>query len=321
VVTAHHVLVVQPLHPQAIAVLDARPDVSYTVVTDASERNLLALVAAAEAITIRDARLPTTVLEAARRLKVISRHGVGYDSIPIAMCTARGIPVTVVGTANTVSVAEHAMYLLLAAARAGIELDAATRDGDFAVRQRVQGVELHGRTLLLIGYGRIGREVGRRAAAFGMRIRAFDPLVNTPDPDVELVPALEDGLRTADVVSLHVPLTDATRHLIGERELALLPPGAILVNTGRGGLVDEAALLSSVQSGQLRGAGLDVFEVEPLPATAPLLAERRIVVSPHAASLTDEGLIAMGLATVANALAGIDGTLDPDDVVNPEVLA
>ena len=135
--TAHHVLVVQPLHPQAIAVLDARPDVSYTVVTDASERNLLAHIADVEAITIRDARLPGAVVDAAGRLKVISRHGVGYDSIPIAMCTARGIPVTVVGTANTVSVAEHAMYLLLAAARAGIELDAATRHGDFAVRQRV----------------------------------------------------------------------------------------------------------------------------------------------------------------------------------------
>ncbi|MGH9270036.1 MAG: NAD(P)-dependent oxidoreductase, partial [Ilumatobacteraceae bacterium] len=132
---------------------------------------------------------------------------------------------------------------------------------------------------------------------------------------------LDDGLRDADVVSLHVPLTNATRHLIGAPQLALLPPGAIVVNTARGGLIDEAALLASVRNGHLRGAGLDTFEVEPLPADSPLLLERRIVLSPHSAALTEEALIAMGRTTVANALAGIDGTLDRALVANPAVLS
>jgi D-3-phosphoglycerate dehydrogenase len=318
----HQVLVVQPLHPRAMAALDARPDVVYTVVTDTSESNLLAHVADADAITIRDAALPGSVVAAAQHLKVISRHGVGYDSIPIAMCTERGVPVTVVGTANSVSVAEQTMLLMLAAARVAIELDSATRRGDFSIRGRLLGVELHGRTLLLVGYGRIGREVARRAVAFGMRVRAVDPYVTVaPDVGVELVADLDDGLQAADVVSLHVPLTDATRHLIGARQLALLPPGAIVVNTGRGGLVDEAALLANIRSGHLHGAGLDTFETEPLPADSPLVDERRIVLSPHSAALTEQAMIAMGLATVANALAGIDGTLNRDVVVNPQVLS
>ena len=317
----HRVLVVQPLHPRAMAALDTRSDVEYTVVTDASEGNLLAHAAEVDAITIRDAVLPVSVLDAAPALKVVSRHGVGYDSIPISTCTARGVPVTVVGTANTVSVAEHTMFLVLAAARAGIELDASVRQGDFAARTRLPGVELRGRTLLIVGYGRIGAAVAVRARAFGMHVVVFDPYLATePDAGVEVVPDLDDGLRIADIVSLHVPLTEQTRHLIGARELALLRPGAILVNTARGGLVDEQALLAAVRAGHLHGAGLDTFETEPLASDSPLLAERRIVLSPHSAALTEEALIAMGLATVANALAGIDGTLDPALVVNPQVL-
>jgi len=265
--------------------------------------------------------LPRSVVVAAPNLRVVSRHGVGYDSIPLEECTARGIPVTVVGAANTVSVAEQTMLLLLAAARSTIELDASTRAGDFAARTRVRGVQLQGRTLLLIGYGRIGREVATRALAFGMRVRVVDPdLRGAPGPGVEVVDDLDAALRSAHAVSLHVPLTPATHHLLGARELALLPPGAIVVNASRGGLVDETALLERLRDGHLHGAGLDTFETEPLPPGSPLLSERRIALSPHSAALTEEALVAMGLATVANALAGIDGTLDRGVVVNPEVL-
>ena len=314
-----HVLVVQPLHADATALLDARDDVEYTVLTDFSEQSLLAHVDRADAMTIRDAPLPRSVVAAGRRLKVISRHGVGHDNIPIDACTEAGIPVTLVGPANTVSVAEQTMLLMLAAARVAIELDASVRDGDFAVRGRVTGVELCGRTLLLVGYGRIGREVARRAAAFGMRVCVFDPYVTSTTDPVELIGDLDTSLARADVTSLHVPLTHETRNMIGERELALMPSGAILVNASRGGLVDEQALVASVQSGHLHGAGLDTFAVEPLPADSPLLAERRIVLSPHSAALTEQAMVAMGVTTVANALAALDGRLDVELVVNPSV--
>lgn len=316
------VVVVQPLHAEAIALLDRRSDVSYRVLTDWSESELLTHAAEADAITIRDAPLPPSFVEAATNLKVIARHGVGYDNVPIDLCTLRGIPVALVGPANAVSVAEHTMMLMLAAARAAIELDTAVRDGDFAARSRVRGVELRGRTLLLVGYGQIGREVAARAAAFGMRVCVVDPnLASQPSEGIELIAGLDAALRDADVVSLHLPLTDETRGLIGARELDLMPPGSILVNAARGGLVDEVALLDAVRSRHLYGAGIDTFAVEPLSSDSPLLTERRIVLSPHAAALTEEAMVAMGVATVNNALAGIDGTLDPALVVNPSVLA
>jgi D-3-phosphoglycerate dehydrogenase len=223
--------------------------------------------------------------------------------------------------ANAVSVAEHTMLLMLAAARSLIGLDAAVRDGDFAVRSRSRGVELHGRTLALVGYGRIGREVATRAAAFGMRVCVVDPYLATKPEGVELIADLAHALPRADVISLHVPLTGETRGLIGQAELAAMPKGAILVNASRGGVVDEAALLASVRSGHLHGAGLDTFAVEPLPPDSPLLGERRIVISPHAAALTEEAMIGMGRATIENVFAALDGTLDPSVVVNRSVVA
>lgn len=315
------ILVVQPLHRKALELLESRKDVTYELVTDLSEENLLRRVASADAIAIRDAPISKTVLARANGLKVISRHGVGFDNIPVDYCSERGIPVAVVGPVNAVAVAEHTMFLLLSAARVCIGLDAAVREGRFAVRGEVRNVELRGRTLLIIGFGRIGREVARRAAAFGMRILAYDPHpAAPPGDDVAFVETLDDGLRQADAVSLHLPLSDEARNILGRRELALLPKGAIVVNASRGGLLDEDALCEAVASGALHGAGLDTFAVEPPPAASPLLAERRIVLSPHSAALTEDTLIAMGIKTVENAIAGLEGRLDPDLVVNSHVL-
>jgi len=320
-VVIHKLLIVQPLHPEAMALLDGRTDVEFTVITDVSEDNLLANIAGVEAITIRDAALPRSVVDASDCLVVISRHGVGYDNIPLDLCTQRRIPVMLVGAANAVSVAEQTMLLMLAAARVAVELDGAVRRGDFAARSRIVGVELKGRTLVLVGYGRIGREVAVRAAAFGMHVCVVDPNLTSPEPGIEQIASLDVAIARADVVSLHVPLTDETRNLIGARELALMRSGSILINASRGGLVDEVALLDCVRSGHMHGAGLDTFADEPVPADSPLLAESRIVLSPHSAALTEQALIAMGVTTVRNALDGLDGTLDPSMVVNPTALS
>jgi D-3-phosphoglycerate dehydrogenase len=229
--------------------------------------------------------------------------------------------VTVVGDVNAISVAEQTMFLMLAVARGGIALDEAVRRGEFSARSQVIGVELKGRALLIVGFGRIGREVAKRAAAFGMKVLVFDPYADqSAHSGVRFVANLADGLTAADVLSLHVPLGAETRNLIGRTELAALRRGAIVINTARGGIVDEQALLESVADGHLKGAGLDTFEREPLLAQHPLLSERRIVLSPHSAALTEESLLAMGVATARNALAGLDGTLDPALVVNPVTL-
>lgn len=296
--------------------LRERHDIRFTVVTDCSPANLMEHMADADAITVRDAPLPIEVLAAAPNLRVVSRHGVGYDNIPVDYCTSRDIPVTVVGDVNAVSVAEQTMLLILAAARQAIVLDHAMRSGDFAMRSRVVGVQLSGKTLFLIGFGSIGREVAKRAAAFGMTVLAFDPYAERAAAPARFVEALDEGLSLADVVSLHIPLRPMTRNIIGARELALLPEGAIVINTARGGLIDEAALVAALDSGHLRAAGLDTFAVEPLPADHDLLRNRKVVVSPHSAALTEESLLAMGLATVRNALDGIDDCLNPARVVN-----
>ena len=313
------ILVVQPLRPEALRLFEERPDVRFEMIADFSADNILRHIGDADAMTIRDAPLPVQVLQAAPKLRVVSRHGVGYDNVPVEYCTARGLPVTVVGSVNAVSVAEQTMFLLLAAARHGIALDAAVRRGDFAARGRLIGLELRGRTLLIIGYGRIGREIAARARSFGVAVIVYEPFA-AREPEVEYVESLDEGLSRADVVTVHVPLTTETRHLIGARELGLLPSDAIVLNTARGGILDEQALVAALDSGRLWAAGLDTFDTEPLSADDPLARHERTVLSPHSAALTEQSLIAMGLVTARNALAGLDGALDPALVVNASVL-
>ena len=315
------VLIVQPLHQQALTLLDARLDLEYEVVTDFSEENLLKHLPTAHAMTVRTAPLSKAVLAVAKNLCVISKHGVGYDNIPVTYCSERNIPVTVVGPVNAVAVAEHTMFLLLTAAKVGVEFDSAVREDRFSARDEMQGMELNGKRLLLIGYGHIGREVARRAAAFGMQILVFDPYASrSADIPINFVDSLDAALMQSDVVSLHVPLTTETKGILGEKELALLPKGAIVVNAARGGLIDEAALVQAVAVGALHGAGLDTFETEPLPVSSKLIAEKRIVLSPHSAALTEDTLIAMGVKTVENAIAALEGQLNFDLVVNKEIL-
>lgn len=315
------VLVIQRIAQPALDLLTARDDVEVQVLTDTTATSIAAHVVDADAITIRDAPLPAEALVDARSLKIISRHGVGYDNVPLAFCTERNIPVTIIGDVNAVSVAEHTLFLMLAVAKNGALFDRAVRADDFGIRSRKTGVELRGRVLLLIGYGRIGQEFAARARALGLSITAFDPFVDRPRfTDVHFFDTLHEALAQADVVSLHVPLGEKTRNLIDAPALASMKPGAILLNAARGGLIDEAALILALDAGHLHGAGLDVFAREPLPAGDPLLAREDIVFSPHCAALTAECLVEMGKATVRNVLAVFDGTLDPALVVNRAVL-
>ena len=315
------ILVIQPISKEALSLLDERGDIDYEILTDTSPSNIAAHVKDVDAITIRDAPLPASALEGAQRLQIISRHGVGYDNVPLDFCSERRIPVTIIGDVNAVSVAEHTLFLMMAVAKNGARFDRAVRSGDFGIRSRITAVELCGKALLLVGYGRIGQLFAHRARALGMVILAFDPFV-TPSrfPDVTFYSTLADALAAADVVSLHVPLSEKTRNLINANALAQMKSGAILLNAARGGIIDEVALVASLERGHLRGAGLDVFLREPLPADDPLFTREEIVFSPHCAALTAECLVEMGKATIRNVLAAFDGVLDPALVVNHNAL-
>jgi D-3-phosphoglycerate dehydrogenase len=254
----------------------------------------------------------------ARRLRIVSRHGVGYDAIDAKALKDRGIPLCIVGDVNSRAVAEHTLMLMLAVARRAARHDAAARNGNWNIRNRFETVELDGRTLLLLGFGRIGRRVAELARAFGMAVMAHDPFVK---PDIlakhGVRPAddLYKALAQADYVSLHIP-GQSTGAVISAPELAAMKPTAILINAARGGLVDEIALDHALREGRLFGAGLDVLTSEPPDAAHPLLSNDRVLISPHTAGLTDECAARMAVASVQNVIDFFAGRLDPALIVN-----
>jgi D-3-phosphoglycerate dehydrogenase len=317
------VLVVQPIHDDGMALLRARPDVEVEVLNSTDAAEIAARIADADAVTMRTALLPAPIIERATRLKVVARHGVGYDNIDVAALTARGIPLTITADANATAVAEQTLFLMLALAKQALPYDRATRQGGWAIRSDPTARDLLGKRLLIMGFGRIGREVATRARAFDMRVAVYDPYVEAGairEAGYEPVTDLDTALGATDVLSLHLPGGADHRHLIGSKELAALPSSAIVINCARGGIIDEAALHEALTSGQIAGAGLDVFEVEPPPVDHPLFALDNVVLSPHVAGLSKEAAIRMAVSTARSALAGIDGTIDPSMVVNREVL-
>lgn len=256
------------------------------------------------------------VLAASPRLRVIARVGVGVDSIDVDAATARGVAVTITPGANEATVADHTVALMLAALRRLCEHDGAVRDGRWNRTGRHTPWLLTGSTVGLVGFGQIGRTVARRLAGFDVRVLATDPIVPR-EPGVEAV-SLDALLAQSDVVSLHAPLLPTTRRLIGARELALMRADAVLVNTARGGVVDEQALVAALESGRLRAAALDVFEEEP-PRASRLLALANVVLSPHNAGLSIPSIEEMTRRATSSVIDVVLGGV-PADLANPQVL-
>jgi D-3-phosphoglycerate dehydrogenase / 2-oxoglutarate reductase len=318
-----HLLIAGKLHPAGLDLLNTTPGLTFDYVEEVSEPSYASLIGEADGLILRTQPLSAATVERASRLRVVSRHGVGYDAVDLAALNARGIALAIVGDVNSVSVAEHAMMLLLACAKRVRLADCAVREPEhWGWRNRLEASEISGRRLLILGYGRIGRHLARMARGFAMEVRAFDPFLAAqgwPEDGTRPVASLAEGLGWADAVSVHVPKAD--RPILGAAELALLRPGTILVNTARGGVVDEAALEAALASGRVGAAGLDVLDIEPPPADHPLFAFDQVVLSPHIAGLTAEAAERMGVASVRNALDYLDGRLDPALLVNKDSLA
>ncbi|EMB4312562.1 TPA: hydroxyacid dehydrogenase [Klebsiella aerogenes] len=253
------------------------------------------------AILVRYGKITASVMDAAPALKVISKHGSGIDVIDVEAAAARGIMVRAATGANAAAVSEHAWALILACAKSIIPLDRRLREGHWD-KSTHKSLELEGKTLGLIGLGAIGSRVAKIAGAFGMKVLAYDPYAATVPPGCERVDVLEDLLAQADVVSLHCPLTPQNRGMINAVTLAQCKPGAILVNTARGGLIDDAALAAALKGGALRWAALDSFNSEPL--TTPHIWERveNVILSPHVGGVSDASYVKMGTAAAANIL-------------------
>lgn len=264
--------------------------------------------------------LPYTadVMDRARNVVVLARTGIGVDAIDIGAATDRAIAVCNTPEGPTVSTAEHAVALMLAVAKRLINSADALRSAAGNYYANHQALELEGKNLGLVGYGRIGRRVGRAASGLGMEVLAFDPFLGEEDSVATRVDTLDDLIARADVVSIHVPLTPESRHLFDRARLQAMRPGSILINTSRGAIVDQEALVGALDSGHLFGAGLDVTDPEPLPPDHALLHRSDVIVTPHVASGTIEGKARIFRTALKQVLMVLDGE-PPDHMVNPEV--
>jgi D-3-phosphoglycerate dehydrogenase / 2-oxoglutarate reductase len=302
------VLVADPLSEAGLALFRAA-GAEVVELGSGDRARLLELVAGADALLVRSrTRVDAEVLRAGRRLKVVGRAGIGVDNVDVDAATAQGVLVINAPTANLLSATEHTFALLLALARNVPAADAALKAGEWS-RARFVGTELKGKTLGIVGLGRIGQQVAARAKGFEMEVVAYDPFLNRdlgPRLGVELL-ELDELLRRADVVTLHTPLTDQTRNLLDAGRLALLKPGALLVNCSRGGVVDEAALLAALEAGHLGGAALDVFDEEP-PRDLALVRHPRVVSTPHLGAQTAEAQERTSTETAEMVLAALGGS-------------
>jgi phosphoglycerate dehydrogenase-like enzyme len=313
------ILLLESLHPEAEALLSAvgpvlrvpRPEVPASEVFPA---DVLAQVRAV--LTRGRGRVPEALLERCPACRVIARAGAGLDNLDTAAAARRGIVVVYAPGANTSTVAEHTLALMLDLARGLTRMARAVSGGRWEERAGYRGEELRGLTLGIVGFGHIGRRVAELARAFGMQVLvAADPRrALAPEPGIAILP-LEELLSSADVVSLHLPLTPATSGLIGAAELARLKPGALLINTARGALIDMPALRVALARGSLGGFAADVLEVEPPDPGDPLLASERVLLTPHLASLTGRTYRELCLYTVENVLRVLRGEApDPPSV-------
>ncbi|MBD0734715.1 NAD(P)-dependent oxidoreductase [Streptomyces sp. CBMA29] len=322
--TGTRIVVTESLNDAGVRRLRAAADV---VFLDKSlpEREQRAVLRDADVIVSQIYPVDRELIASAPRLRAVAKHGVGVDNIDVAAATERGVPVLFAPGANAASVAEHTLAGALAVARRFGELDAAVRRRDFSVRQDLHQVDLEGATIAVLGYGNTGRRVLRLAhAAFGMRGIAYDRYPQPPQalpPGSRFTSSLEDALRGADVVTVHLPLTAETDGLLGRKQLALLPPGAILVNVGRGGVVDEAALAAALREGRLFGAAVDVFTTEPPRPDNPLLApDLRTLLTPHVGGLGRSASVAIAHMLADGILAVLGGGA-PEHVVTTDYRA
>ena len=284
---------------------------------------LLSAEAPVNAVALGGTRFGQKEIDAAADMMVVARIGVGFDAVDVAALSRKKIPLMVAGTANSPSVAEQAMYMMMALAKRGAELNAMVRDGSWNSRLAAVPFDLFGKTVLIVGFGRIGSRSAKRCQAMDMHVLVYDPY--RPAAEIkaagcEPVAELDTALSRADFVTIHCPKTPETVGMFNAARLATMKPSAYLVNTARGGIIDEPALHAALTSGKLAGAGLDVFEQEPTPVSNPLLKLANVISAPHMAGVTRESLDRMGRETARNILSAFDGHPIRENVINKEVL-
>lgn len=307
------VLIADAISQRGVDELSRNNALEVAVKTGLSEQEIVDLIPEYAALVVRSqTRVTPNILNAGAKLRVVGRAGVGVDNVDVETATRRGVIVLNAPGGNTVSTAEHAFSLLLSVARKIPAADANVRDKRWD-KKNFEGVELYNKTLGVIGMGRIGSELSRRAIAFGMRVVAYDPYLSATRArslQVELMDDLDDLLASADFISLHTPLTAETHHVLDARRLQMAKPGVRIINCARGGLIDESALIAALKDRHVAGAALDVFETEPLPPDSPLRGAPNLVLTPHLGASTAEAQESVGIEIAQSIRAALlEGTI------------
>ena len=308
------ILVIQPIHEEGINLLKDNSDFEYEVVDNIDTEFLKSKIKDCDGISIRTAKLSGDVIEAANNLKIISRHGVGYDNIDLEVSKKKDITLAITATANAVAVAEHVMFMILNISKRGSMYDDTVKSGKFNERNKLpKTVELWNKNILIAGFGRIGQALIKRCLGFEMNVFVFDPFVSKEFIEKRggtKVDNLSENSKDMDAMSLHIPLNDETKNIINYELLKSLKKNCIIINAARGGIVNEVDLDRALNENLIFGAGLDVFETEPPAENNPLLKNKKVFLSPHTAAFTEECMTRMGKETIQNIFDFFDGSLE-----------
>ena len=315
----YKVLVVQGLHEQGLQMLKNRTDIEFNVLMSDDENEILEASKDVNGITVRTAKISSRIIEAANKLQVVSRHGVGYDSIDLVSLNNKKIPLTIAAHSNMISVAEQAMFFLLALSKNVFYYDGFTRKGDWTNRWDVKAWDLAQKNILVIGFGRIGSNFVKRALAFDMNVYVYDPYVEKEKVKISgAIPVdnISENLQKMDAVTLHCPKNDETTDLFTKKEFDLMKKSSFIINCARGGILNEEDLYEALTNKKIAGAGLDVFDIEPTPSSNPLFKLNNVILSPHIAGVTVESTVRMATETVQNVLDVLDDKVNQSVVIN-----
>ena len=317
----YKVLVVQGLHEQGLEMLKQRSDIEFNVLLSDDENEILEAAKDVNGITVRTAQITEKIINSSKNLRVISRHGVGYDSINLKSLNNKKIPLTIAAHSNMISVSEQAMFFLLALNKNVFYYDDFTRKGDWTNRWDVKAWDLAGKNIMVIGFGRIGSNFVKRALAFDMNVYVYDPYIDhekIKKSGAIPIQNFKNNLSKMDAITLHCPKNEETTNLFTKKEFQTMKKNAFIINCARGGILNEDDLYEALLNEKIAGAGLDVFDVEPTPLSNPLFKLKNVILSPHIAGVTVESTVRMATETVQNVLDVFDNKVNKSVIVNLE---
>ena len=315
----YKIAIIEEIHKDGVELLDKHPNFEYELISDVSEKNIIEKLPNFDACTLRVSKLDEKILKHCPKLKAISRHGVGYDNVDLNYIKNNKISLLITATANAVAVAEHVLSMFLSLSKSIIRYDEEVRTGNFKKNaNKITTFELLNKNILIAGFGRIGKKLISRCLAFDTKVYVYDPYIDEQiikEHGGIKVSSIEEGLKIADYVSLHMPLTNETKDLLNYDVFKKMKKNSILVNTARGGIINEYDLDRALNEGLIFGAGLDVFSNEPVENNNPLLKNKNIILSPHSATFTDECTSRMSIETTKNIIDFFENTLDKSMIV------